>query len=42
VGYQDRVAFGRLFKHVVGVTPGAYRQQHTQGMEGLSPPSHLP
>ncbi len=29
VGYQDRVAFGRLFKRVTGVTPGAYRQQHT-------------
>jgi AraC family transcriptional regulator, transcriptional activator FtrA len=28
VGYQDRVAFGRLFKRVVGVTPGAYRQGH--------------
>ncbi|MEY4767282.1 MAG: hypothetical protein RI907_3955 [Pseudomonadota bacterium] len=28
VGYQDRVAFGRLFKKLVGVSPGAYRQQH--------------
>jgi AraC family transcriptional activator FtrA len=28
VGYQDRVAFGRLFKKAVGVTPAAYRQQH--------------
>ncbi len=28
VGYQDRVAFGRLFKKVVGMTPAAYRQKH--------------
>lgn len=28
VGYQDRVAFGRLFKKLVGMTPAAYRQQH--------------
>jgi AraC family transcriptional activator FtrA len=27
VGYQDRVAFGRLFKKMVGMTPAAYRQQ---------------
>lgn len=30
VGYQDRVAFGRLFKKSTGMTPAAYRQQ--QGM----------
>ncbi len=28
VGYQDRVAFGRLFKKMVGMTPAAYRQKH--------------
>ena len=28
VGYQDRVAFGRLFKKTTGITPAAYRQQH--------------
>jgi AraC family transcriptional regulator, transcriptional activator FtrA len=28
VGYQDRVAFGRLFKKTTGMTPAAYRQQH--------------
>jgi transcriptional regulator GlxA family with amidase domain len=27
VGYQDRVAFGRLFKKVTGMTPAAYRQR---------------
>lgn len=27
VGYQDRVAFGRLFKKLVGMTPAAYRQK---------------
>ncbi|MGE5452333.1 MAG: GlxA family transcriptional regulator [Acidobacteriota bacterium] len=27
VGYQDRVAFGRLFKKATGLTPLAYRQQ---------------
>lgn len=27
VGYQDRVAFGRLFKKMAGMTPAAYRQQ---------------
>jgi AraC family transcriptional regulator, transcriptional activator FtrA len=27
VGYQDRVAFGRLFKKHTGMTPAAYRQQ---------------
>lgn len=30
VGYQDRVAFGRLFKKTTGVTPAAFRQQHAQ------------
>ncbi len=30
VGYQDRVAFGRLFKKVTGLTPAAYRQQVTR------------
>jgi AraC family transcriptional activator FtrA len=29
VGYQDRVAFGRLFKKTVGMTPAAYRQQQS-------------
>jgi AraC family transcriptional activator FtrA len=29
VGYQDRVAFGRLFKKMVGMTPAAYRQQQS-------------
>lgn len=28
VGYQDRVAFGRLFKKMVGMSPAAYRQKH--------------
>lgn len=28
VGYQDRVAFGRLFKKHTGMTPLAWRQQH--------------
>lgn len=28
VGYQDRVAFGRLFKRLTGLTPAAYRQRH--------------
>lgn len=28
VGYQDRVAFGRLFKKMAGMTPAAYRQKH--------------
>ncbi len=27
VGYQDRVAFGRIFKKVTGLTPAAYRQR---------------
>jgi len=27
VGYQDRVAFGRLFKKATGMTPAAYRQR---------------
>lgn len=31
VGYQDRVAFGRLFKKMVGMTPAAYRQKNEQG-----------
>ncbi len=31
VGYQDRVAFGRLFKKHTGMTPAAYRQQQVQG-----------
>ncbi|MDE1997682.1 MAG: helix-turn-helix domain-containing protein [Burkholderiales bacterium] len=31
VGYLDRVAFGRLFKKVTGLTPAAYRQQHAWG-----------
>lgn len=30
VGYQDRVAFGRLFKKVTGLTPAAYRQQRAR------------
>ena len=30
VGYQDRVAFGRLFKKMVGMTPAAYRQKSGQ------------
>jgi len=34
VGYQDRVAFGRLFKKLVGVSPGAYRQQQGQQAGG--------
>lgn len=28
VGCPDRVAFGRLFKKLAGMTPAAYRQQH--------------
>lgn len=28
VGYKDRVAFGRLFKKMVGMSPAAYRQKH--------------
>lgn len=28
VGYQDRVAFGRVFKKATGVTPDAYRQRY--------------
>ncbi len=31
VGYQDRVAFGRLFKKLAGMTPAAYRQKHQAG-----------
>lgn len=30
VGYQDRVAFGRLFKKATGMTPAAYRQRQRQ------------
>ena len=29
VGYQDRVAFGRLFKKLTGMTPAAYRQHRS-------------
>lgn len=28
VGYSDRVAFGRLFKRMTGLTPAAWRQRH--------------
>jgi transcriptional regulator GlxA family with amidase domain len=28
VGYADRVAFGRLFKRMTGLTPAAWRQRH--------------
>lgn len=28
VGYADRVAFGRLFKRLTGLTPAAWRQRH--------------
>lgn len=31
VGYQDRVAFGRVFKKVTGLSPAAYRQQQGVG-----------
>lgn len=31
VGYQDRVAFGRLFKRLTGLTPAAYRQRQGWG-----------
>ncbi len=31
VGYQDRVAFGRLFKQKTGLTPAAYRQKQADG-----------
>lgn len=31
VGYQDRVAFGRLFKKATGMTPAAYRQRQRRG-----------
>lgn len=34
VGYQDRVAFGRLFKKTTGMTPAAYRQQHAHRLGG--------
>ncbi len=34
VGYQDRVAFGRLFKKMTGMSPAAYRQQHGQQHAG--------
>jgi AraC family transcriptional activator FtrA len=30
VGYQDRVAFGRLFKKATGMTPAAYRLRQRQ------------
>lgn len=33
VGYEDRVAFGRLFKKATGMTPAAYRQRH-RGLQG--------
>lgn len=33
VGYQDRVAFGRLFKKVTGMTPAAYRQRQRRTTE---------
>jgi AraC family transcriptional activator FtrA len=32
VGYQDRVAFGRLFKKVTGMTPAAYRQRQRRAV----------
>lgn len=32
VGYQDRVAFGRLFKKLTGMTPAAYRQRHRRSL----------
>lgn len=39
VGYADRVAFGRQFKKVTGVTPAAWRQQHReQVLTGRSGP----
>lgn len=31
VGYEDRVAFGRVFKKVTGLTPAAYRQSLIRG-----------
>jgi len=34
VGYQDRVAFGRLFKKLAGMTPAAYRQKHQGARSG--------
>jgi AraC family transcriptional activator FtrA len=36
-GYQDRVAFGRLFKKMTGMTPAAYRQRHAGA---ITPPGH--
>nr|WP_275901522.1 helix-turn-helix domain-containing protein [Cohnella algarum] len=28
VGYSNAITFGRMFKRVVGVTPGDYRKKH--------------
>lgn len=36
VGCPDRVAFGRLFKKLAGMTPAAYRQQHRQKHQGMT------
>lgn len=33
VGYQDRAAFGRLFKKLTGVTPDAYRQRYVFSLQ---------
>lgn len=31
VGYASEGAFGKVFRRVIGVSPGRYRQEHTQG-----------
>ncbi|MCP3141594.1 AraC family transcriptional regulator [Pyxidicoccus sp. QH1ED-7-1] len=31
VGYESEGAFGKVFQRVIGVSPGRYRQEHTQG-----------
>jgi AraC-like DNA-binding protein len=46
VGYESESSFGKVFKRVMGVSPGGYRHRHQGGvheetLNGVEPPALL-
>jgi AraC-like DNA-binding protein len=42
IGYESESAFGKVFRRIMGISPGQYRRRHRRADDGRAPNRQRP